>query len=159
VEFSVQSDHLHLIVEAGDGGALSSGVRGLAIRLARAINRALRRCGRVWADRYHARALSTPRAVRHALVYVLMNFKKHGVVGAELDPCSSASWFAGFQQPPEIPRNGPRPIATARTWLACVGWRRHGLIDLRERPKNSSATCPRGVTPRGRLTSEVTAES
>jgi hypothetical protein len=48
-------------------------VRGLAIRVARAVNRALGRRGRVFADRYHARALTTPRAVRHALVYVLMN--------------------------------------------------------------------------------------
>ena len=73
LQFSVQNDHVHLIVEADRGKALSSGLRGLAIRLARAVNRVLHRRGPVWGDRYHARALSTPRAVRHALVYVLMN--------------------------------------------------------------------------------------
>lgn len=73
LQFTVQTDHVHLIVEADDRKAFSGGVRGLTIRLARAINRALRRRGRVWGDRFHARALSTPRAVRHALVYVLMN--------------------------------------------------------------------------------------
>ena len=76
LQFSVQSDHVHLIVEA-EADALGSGAAGLAIRLARAINRALGRRGAVWGDRYHVRALRTPREVRHALIYVLMNFRKH----------------------------------------------------------------------------------
>ena len=137
VEFSVQKDHVHLLVEAHDNRALSSGVRGLAIRVAKAVNRVLGRRGRVWDSRYHARALSTPRAVRHALVYVLMNFRKHGAVGTDLDPCSSAPWFAGFRAPPATPVSAPPPTATARTWLACIGWRKHGLIDAKERPKSS----------------------
>src|SRR6185295_16061499 len=99
IEYSVQDDHVHLIAEAEHGRALSGGVRGLTIRLARAVNRALGRRGRVWDDRYHARALSTPRAVRHALMYVLMNFRKHRHAGTEIDPCSSAPWFAGWRVP------------------------------------------------------------
>jgi len=70
IHFTVQDDHLHLIVEADDTRALSRGMRGLAIRVARAVNRALGRRGAVWGDRFHARALTTPRAVRNALVYV-----------------------------------------------------------------------------------------
>src|SRR5213594_1017676 len=73
IHYSVQNDHIHLIIEAEDGARLSRGMRGLAIRLARAVNHAIGRRGAVWGDRYHARALATPRAVRHALVYVLMN--------------------------------------------------------------------------------------
>ena len=73
VHFSVQRDHLHLIAEAIDRRALSRGVQGLAIRLARAVNRQLERKGRLFADRYHARALTTPRAVKFALRYVLSN--------------------------------------------------------------------------------------
>jgi len=59
--FSVQHDHVHAIVEADDPARLSRGVSGLVIRTARAINRALDRTGPVWGDRYHARALPTPR--------------------------------------------------------------------------------------------------
>ena len=77
LHFSVQDDHVHLIVEADDGRALCAGARGLSIRAARAINRALDRTGGVWGDRYHTRALKTPREVRNAIVYVLMNVKKH----------------------------------------------------------------------------------
>ena len=53
------------------------GIRGLAIRIARAVNRAWLRRGRVWGDRYHAHSLRSPREVRNALVYVLQNFRKH----------------------------------------------------------------------------------
>ncbi len=135
VEFSVQSAHVHLIVEAGSRRALTLGLRGLAIRIALAVNRLLGRRGAVWADRYHARALATPRAVRHALVYVLMNVRKHHGTGRGLDPCSSAPWFDGWRELPRTRPTEPRPVATARTWLATIGWRRHGLIAATETPR------------------------
>lgn len=78
VEFSVQSNHLHLLVESSSARSLRSGLHGLTIRLARAINRVLGRGGQVFADRYHARALKTPREVRNALLYVIQNWRKHG---------------------------------------------------------------------------------
>src|SRR5690242_15168322 len=93
VHLSVQADHLHLIVEAEGTLSLRSGVQGLAIRIARGLNRALRRHGRVWSDRYHARMLRTPREVRHPLVYVLANWRKHSPGSRGMDPCSSARWF------------------------------------------------------------------
>ncbi|HEY3359283.1 MAG TPA: transposase [Polyangia bacterium] len=141
VEFSVQGDHLHLIIEAHDREALMRGMRGLVIRCARAINRALGRAGRVWADRYHVRALKTPREVRNVLVYVLQNWRK-GVRGAQgLDPCSSALWFDGWKGPRPawaLPQPGePPPVRAARTWLLATAWRRHGLIGLTERPRGA----------------------
>src|SRR5438128_10143214 len=77
LHFSVQRDHLHLLVEAVDGCVLSRGLQGLAIRIAKAVNRVLGRRGRVFSDRFHAHALRTPREVRNALVYVLQNWAKH----------------------------------------------------------------------------------
>jgi hypothetical protein len=112
-------------------------VRGLTIRVARAVNRALGRKGSVWNDRYHARALSTPREVRHGLVYVLMNFRKHlRHQPRGLDPCSSAPWFDGFRDSHQ-PLAGDCPASASRTWLGSVGWRRHGLIGIYERPAGS----------------------
>ena|SRR5437016_5187024 len=139
IHFTVQDDHLHLIVEADDTRALSRGMRGLAIRVARAVNRALGRRGAVWGDRFHARALTTPRAVRNALVYVLMNRRKHCAGERGLDPCSSAPWFRGWREPVAT-LLGPPPVVGARTWLAAVGWRRHGLLGLDERPRSSEST-------------------
>src|SRR6187402_2697177 len=135
VHFSVQRDHLHLLAEAAHRRALSRGVQGLSIRIARAINRRLQRRGKVFADRYHARALKTPRSVRWALRYVLLNVRKHeranlAVPFGFVDPCSSAAWFDGFARPPELVFGAREcraafqaynaldsPVVGARTWL------------------------------------------
>ena len=112
---------------------LSRGVRGLAIRLARAINSAIGVSGGVWGDRYHARDLKTPLTVRIALVYVLMNAKKHGArIANGVDAFSSAPWFKGFAA--RIEPRGDRPVVDAQTWLARVGWLRHGRIREDEAP-------------------------
>jgi REP-associated tyrosine transposase len=97
VEFSVQADHIHLVVEADGKEALTRGMQGLTIRLARAINRALGRKGKVFADRYHARILKTPTEVRNAVEYVRHNHAKHlkkrGKMSHpwDIDPYSSMS--------------------------------------------------------------------
>lgn len=134
LHYSVQSNHLHVLLEADGPKEFAAGVRGLAIRVAKAVNRALGRRGRVWSDRYHAPRLRTPREVRNAFVYVLQNFRKHVRGARGVDPRSSARWFDGWRKPPDsVPM--PPPVARARTWLARIGWRRRGLIDVDERPR------------------------
>ena len=78
IQFSVQRDHIHLLVEAASSAALTRAMKGLAVRLARGLNRRLKRRGRVFKERYHGRVLATPRQVRNALAYVLSNGRKHG---------------------------------------------------------------------------------
>jgi len=138
VEYSVQDDHVHALVEASGHEALSRGMRSLMIRAALRFNRALgRERGKLWGDRYHRRDLKTPRQVRNALVYVLANYKKHFRVELgqpRIDPCSSAAWFEGwtaYRKPPAE----PPPIERAQTRLLASLWRKHGLIDPREHPK------------------------
>ena len=146
IQFSVQSDHIHMIVEADDKASLSRGMTGLSVRLARAFNQALGRRGGVWSERYHSRSLTTPREVRNGLVYVLMNRRKHGAseqtaARRGFDVCSSAWWFDGWTHPPS---SGPPfhwtlpPVAAAETWLVRVGWKRHGLIGIDECPRRVS---------------------
>jgi len=130
VHFSVQDNHVHMIVEAADARALARGVQGLAIRLARRVNAMLGIRGGFWGERFHSRELAHPRSVRNALVYVLMNAKKHGF-DFDVDPCSSAPWFDGFVA--HAPRDGPSPTRLPETWLGAVGWRRRGLVRLDER--------------------------
>jgi REP element-mobilizing transposase RayT len=134
VHFSVQREHVHFVVEAAGRDALIRGVQGLGIRLARAVNRTLALPGRVWGDRYHSRALKTPREVRHAIVYVLMNAKKHGrTLTTGIDPFSSAPWFEGIHRDAADVLDDS-PVLRARTWLGGVGWRKRGLIRPHEKP-------------------------
>ena len=136
VEFSIQANHLHLVVEAGSTRTLARGVQGLGIRIARAVNRVLGRKGQVIADRYHARALSTPREVRNALVYVIQNWRHHEPEADGIDSRSSGRWFTGWRGTPPAPKL-PSPVARPKTWLLRIGWRRHGLIGAREAPADS----------------------
>jgi REP element-mobilizing transposase RayT len=132
VHFSIQSNHLHLLIEAHDTEALSLGMQGLAVRMAWAVNRALGVRGTVFGERYHAHELKTPRETRNALLYVLQNWLKHGQ-GRGHDPCSSARWFDGWNVRPSMSLDPPI-VAAPRTWLVTVGWRRHGLLQCDERP-------------------------
>src|SRR4051812_47741868 len=52
IEFTVQANHLHLLVEAEDTVALARGVKGIAVRIARALNALERRHGTVFPDRF-----------------------------------------------------------------------------------------------------------
>ena len=98
IHHSIQSNHLHLIVEASDRSALSMGMRALLVRIARALNRLWERKGPVFSDRFHERALRTPREVRNSLVYVLQNARKHGIFDRGPDPYSSGPWFGGWDE-------------------------------------------------------------
>lgn len=114
VHFVVLGNHLHLVVEASDQRALSRGMQGLCIRMARALNRALLRSGSVFADHYHSRLLRTPTEVDRAVRYVLDNYRHHfpdaGLPATFRDPCSSAVRFEIVAQP--------------KTWLLAIGWSR-----------------------------------
>ena len=137
--YSVQQDHLHIVVEADDPTTLTNGMRSFAVRIAMRVNRRIlgRRRGRVWGDRYHRRDLPSPRAVRNALVYVLANHLKHGEVDVGLlDPCSSGPWFSGWTHLLEPPSE-PSPLEPAQTWVLRGGWitRGGGRIRLGEVPR------------------------
>ncbi len=100
VHYSVQTNHVHFIVEAEGTKELSSGMRGLMIRMARAINKVMNRKGRVFADRYHIEIVKTLRHAHNTLHYVLRNNEHHtGRKG--IDPCAT-----------EL-----APVAAPQTWL------------------------------------------
>jgi REP element-mobilizing transposase RayT len=114
-KFSVQANHIHLLVEADDRLALSRMLRGLAIRLGRRLNALMGTRGKVIAHRYHARALPSPTQVRNALFYVLGNHEHHAREARVSETDSdirSSSGLLSFRPP------------APRTWLLRDGWRR-----------------------------------
>lgn len=133
VHISIQRNHLHCLIEADDATAFERGMRALAISLAKRINRALGRTGKVFAFRYHATELASPRQVRNALAYVLNNWRRHnedernGIAERFmiLDPYSSAIRFTGWAdwQLGRWPEGYTAlSVATPQTWLLSKGW-------------------------------------
>ena len=140
VRYSIQKDHIHLIIEARDKHALACGMKSLGARIAKTVNRLFGRTGAVLRGRFHSHVLRTPREVRHALAYVLLNIRHHLAATSkklpppQIDEASSASWFDGWKDFMADPPARPREVAVADTWLLNVGWRRHRLIGLEEVP-------------------------
>ena len=78
IHYSIQRNHAHLLVEAPGGKqGLANGMKSIAARFARCVNRAFERKGPVLYGRYNLTLLKTPRQVRNALAYVLLNARKH----------------------------------------------------------------------------------
>jgi REP element-mobilizing transposase RayT len=139
VHFSVQRDHIHLIVEADSKFCLSRGMRSFAIAAARHLNRELppkgqrRRRGRVFVDRYHVEAIDSVARVRNAVSYVLNNWRKHGqdherrgLFAGRIDPYSSGVWFPRWKERTNedvvIPPDYETPeVGNAHTWLLTAG--------------------------------------
>jgi putative transposase len=122
IEFTVLGNHLHLIVEADNDLALSRGMQGLNIRIAKALNRLMDSSGRVFADHYHGRQLTTPTELVNAIAYVLGNFAHHHGGEPGRDRYSSVACR--------------HVLGAPAGWLLKTGWRRarripHWLRSLR----------------------------
>lgn len=70
--FSLQHNHVHLIVQAANNDILTKGMRSLTITLSKVIGR-----GRIQLQRYHLHVLKSPREAQNAINYVLFNERKH----------------------------------------------------------------------------------
>ena len=144
VHYSIQEDHVHLIVEAAGKTRLANGMKSVGARFARCVNRTFGRRGAVLKERFHHVVKRTPTEVRRALAYVLLNVRKHyrqrrkrippvvlevrrvvvRPVGAEGRRRRVGMRIAGRA----------REVAEAGTWLLDIGWRQIGLIDPAEVP-------------------------
>jgi REP element-mobilizing transposase RayT len=159
VHYSVQSNHLHLIVEAEDNRAVARAMNGLSVRIAHGLNKLWKRTGSVFADRFHSRALRTPTDVRNVLLYVLRNTERHGVTYLDgPDPFTSGESFDGWKRPLDLADSSLARLGgmdatraaevralfgQARTWLLRVGWQRHGLLDWVSSARSSRASSAR----------------
>ena len=157
VHISLQQNHVHLLIEADGKAALARGMQGFVISAARHINTVLgdgvrRRRGRVFADRYHVEVITTPTRARHALAYVLSNWRKHkddqhGLASTWLvDPFSSAILFPDWKELedkalmwPIRETYDPMIVYRPKTWLLAEGWKRAGgPISARDVPSRSA---------------------
>jgi REP element-mobilizing transposase RayT len=152
IEYSVQGNHLHLIVESTDRVALGRAMKGLGVRIAKRLNRMMGTKGQVLGDRYHARPLRNGRQVRRGLHYVLNNHRHHAaqrnatLPPSWLDPFSTARAFTGWRDatPELIERTRdpcfpiPLGVLAARTDLLKHVWRSYGLLEIAHVPGKHS---------------------
>src|SRR5882757_7925739 len=154
VHLSIQRTHVHLLVEAENKATLAAGMQGFQISAAKHLNAAIsqgrpgpRRRGPVFPDRYHAVVIASPRQARHALSYVINNWREHAEDRGEVTRRWDVDWYSsgamfpdwkesgekglGLRGPPELP---PMLIGVPRTWLLREGWKKHGAISCREVP-------------------------
>ena len=139
VHASIQSNHVHLLVEADDKRALTLGMQGFAISAAKRLNRELRRKrGDVFPFRYHATPIKNPTQARNAIAYILNNWRRHQNdrrAPWRIDPYSSAEQFPGWETARgDRERAEPLPCIRPTCWLLTEGWTRAGPITLDEVP-------------------------
>lgn len=136
--YSIQDHHLHLVVEAAGREALSKGMQGLGIRVAKRINKVLGRKGTVFTDRYHETILKSPTQTRNAIKYVLLNARRHAAQSGMrcapdwIDAYSSGRFFDGWRgrRVGGPPGQEEPTVADPKTWLLSTGWRRLGRIPV-----------------------------
>jgi REP element-mobilizing transposase RayT len=152
VHLSIQHNHVHLLVEADDKQALARGMQGFQISAARNVNTALavdgqRRRGSVFADRYHAVAITSPTQAHHTLSYILSNWRRHredqhGIARTWLvDPFSSGISFPDWAELddrdwmwPIRDTYDPLIVRRPQSWVLVEGWKLVGPISARTVP-------------------------
>jgi REP element-mobilizing transposase RayT len=154
VHLSIQRTHVHLLVEANHKDALASGMQGFQISAAKHLNAAIskgkpgpRRRGTVFPDRYHAEIITSPRQARHAMSYVLGNWRKHEEDRAQPMTAWTIDWFSSAAMSPGWTEYGgqaflwrgpvtydPLVVYQPRTWLLREGWKKAGAISYRDVP-------------------------
>lgn len=77
VHYTLEFNHVHLLVEASCNRVMHSGMQALGISLAKAINRFKSLKGSVYKHRYHYRQISSPRDLKNVLHYIFHNGIKH----------------------------------------------------------------------------------
>jgi REP element-mobilizing transposase RayT len=167
VHLSLQRTHIHLLVEAEDKHALAAGMQSFQISAAKQLNteigrarRGARRTGTVFPDRYHAEVITSPTQARHAIAYVLNNWRRHGEDRAryarswKVDAYSSGILFPDWVERANEPflwrwPSGYEPLVVyrPRTWLLRAGWQKAGTISYREVPAAARWRATRGTAP------------
>ena len=130
-QFSIESNHIHLIVEVEDNESLTRGLLSLQGCVIWGLRRIFSYFGAVFAGRFHLHAIASPREMKHAIMYVIFNHAKHCGVPRFADVFSSAFAFKELREfvkavrpPPRWQHEIDRGLSRPRSWLQTTGWKR-----------------------------------
>jgi REP element-mobilizing transposase RayT len=78
IHYSLEYDHVHLLIEAHDNDILGRGMQSLGVTLVRGINKIKKLKGVVYKHRYHFRKINSSRELKIVMNYIFHNGVKHG---------------------------------------------------------------------------------
>ena len=127
LHYSIQRNHMHLVLLAPDSKSMSRWAQGYCIRLAKALNKLWGRSGKVWRDRFHSTFTRCTYGMQRMVNYVLNNARKHklDIPKGEVDPYSSAPWYTKWMDTTLPTPMRLRPVALpwqilTRPWMMPV---------------------------------------
>lgn len=139
IHYSLQGNHIHLILEADSPAALSRAMKSFGCRFAKGAKH-LRgfKSAKVFNGRYHLTVIDSPRQARNAIRYVLLNQSHHVDLIEHIDEFSSGFYFKGWRQllgpkfkdlvEQQAITSGtfdlPKHLSVPDTWLLAEGWKR-----------------------------------
>jgi REP element-mobilizing transposase RayT len=97
VHYTLEFDHIHLLVESGNHQELGKAMQSLGVSLSMAINRLRGLQGKVFKTRYHLRKLKTPTEIRNVIKYILGNTVKHRATKTPLSIYNSFIALSGMK--------------------------------------------------------------
>ncbi len=80
LNFSITSNHIHLMVVDRGHGEIARSMQLIAGRTAQEYNQRKKRNGAFWEDRYHATAIDTEDYLARCMVYIDLNMVRAGAV-------------------------------------------------------------------------------
>lgn len=89
LHYSLEYNHVHLLVEARDNQIIHQGMQAFGISFAKAINKIKFLKGRVYKNRYHFRKITSLRDYKNVLLYIFRNGIKHKRTQSLFDPYNS----------------------------------------------------------------------
>ena len=89
IHFTLEYDHIHLLVEADCKIKLGRGMMRFGVTLAKGINHYRRDQGQVYKHRYHQRFITSRRDLKNVMNYIFHNGLKHRTATKLLNPYHS----------------------------------------------------------------------
>jgi putative transposase len=141
IQYSLQHDHIHMVVEVANNKKLRAGMYSLASSFARALQKKMGLTGGIFKGSFHMVVITSPTQMKRVLTYVLLNYCKHSKMLEHLDPFSSGRFFVKWRELLGRKRwnpvleweiQGEREDAAViglsppQSWLARQGWLRAG---------------------------------
>ncbi len=77
IHYSLEYDHVHLLIEADNNHILGKGMQAFGVTFSKAINRLKKLTGEVYKHRYHFRRISSSKELKNVMNYIFTNGVKH----------------------------------------------------------------------------------